>query len=204
MKYPFFASFLIFLLVVRHAIRRNRRVSEVSEKNFWDRESQANSTRRKPLDDLDYVRVPVEDLPIRVLTEDETVSDCIRELQELSQQKIVNLTGYTNTDLKLKYGAPNITLLAEYDANYTHLVQLLQKWADRLWELGEQSAAVRIMEYEVGIRADVGSAYRKLALWYRKNGTPERIEAELIPVAQNLRTASKESILRSLREEALP
>ena len=200
MKYPIFASFVIFCLVIRHALRRSRRISENSEENFWDRENRANATRRKPLDDLEYVKVALEELPTDCFLTDEVVSDCIRLVTELSEKKIVNLTGYSNTDLKLKYGVPNLPELMEYDSSYTLLVQTLQKWADRLWENGYTEEAVRIMEYEVKIRADVGTAYRKLAAYYRSHGTPEKVE-ELIAVAEGLRSASKNHILRSLKEE---
>ena len=58
MKYPFFASFIIFIFVLAHGIRRNRRLRNKAEADFWEREEQANATRRKPLDDLVYVRIP--------------------------------------------------------------------------------------------------------------------------------------------------
>ena len=37
----------------------------------------------------------------------------------------MHLTGYTNTDLKLEYGAPNIKLLSAYDQRYTTLARTL-------------------------------------------------------------------------------
>ncbi len=200
MKFPFLASFVIFILVLGHSIRRNRRMSENSEESFWARESRANATRRKPLDDLEYVRVELKNLPTEALTEDEVISDCRRQVEDLQDEMIVNLTGMSNTDLKLKYGVANLPLLTSYDERYTLLVQTLQKWADRLWEKGYQEEAVRIMEEEVRIRADVGSAYRKLAKYYRSHEMQDKIPG-LIATAESLQSASREVILRHLREE---
>lgn len=200
MKYPFFASFLLLIVAVQLAIRGARRKNENIDKAFWKRENDANNVRRKPLDDLEYINIPFEELPINTMADDETVSDCIKQLHELSEQKIVNLTGLTNTDLKLKYGVANLTFLSECDERFTSLVQVLQKWADYLWEKGLQEPAVAIMEYEIKIRADVGSAYRKLAKYYKNHGQADRIE-ELISVAESLQSASSKAIVRSLKEE---
>ena len=136
MKYPVFASFIILILVIRHAIRRNRRIGEEAEESFWKREHDANEVRRKPLDDLIYVTPDTSSFPMDVLADDPEIADCRRLVDELKEQKIVNLTGQTNTDLKLRYGVANLPLLTEYDDRYTLLVQTLQKWADRLWETG--------------------------------------------------------------------
>ncbi|MCR4897283.1 MAG: hypothetical protein K5891_10960 [Lachnospiraceae bacterium] len=199
MKYPFFASFIIFIFVLTHGIRRNRRLRDKAEQDFWEREEQANATRRKPLDDLVYVRIPLEELPVEVLSDTEEVQGFVQVLKALSGDRIVNLTGYTNTDLKLRYGAPNLPDLSRMDENFTLLVQTLEKWAGFLWEQGETEASVRVMEYEISIRADDGSAYRRLARYYRDRGQDYRIE-ELVNAAQELRSLSKNAILRSLSE----
>ncbi len=200
MKFPFLASFLIFIVALRIAIGRSRRKDKNADKLFWQRENDANNVRRKPLDDVEYINIPIDKLPTDVLPDDETVSDCIKQLNELSKEKIVNLTGMTNTDLKLKYGVANLPFLTECDDRFTTLVQTLQKWADYLWEKGLEEPAVTIMEYEISIRADIGAAYRKLAAYYKRHNEPEKID-KLIKVAETLNTATQKSILRSLKGE---
>ena len=199
MKYPIFASFIIFILVVRHAIRRNRRIGDNAEQGFWERERAANEVRRKPLDDLVYVKPDMSAFPTDVMKDDETIADCKRIVTELSSQKIVNLTGFTNTDLKFKYGVANLPLLMEYDDRFTLLVQTLQKWAERLWENGYTEEAVPILEEQVRIHADVTAAYRKLAAYYKEKGHPEKI-AHLKEVAETLNSSSRHVILNSLDE----
>ena len=101
MKFPILASVIVFVLVLSRSIKRRNREKAKKEYNFWERESQANATRRKPLDNLDYITIPFEELPMEVLADDPKISEYLELLEELSQKKIVNLTGYTNTDLKL-------------------------------------------------------------------------------------------------------
>ncbi|MBQ1896883.1 MAG: hypothetical protein II154_03120 [Lachnospiraceae bacterium] len=197
MKYPIFASFIILTLVIRHAIRRNRRLDENSRHSFWDIERAANEVRRKPLDDLIFVVPDMSRFPLSVMEDDEIVRDCRRMVEELSAQKIVNLTGQTNTDLKFRYGAANLPTLMEYDERFTLLVQNLQKWADRLWDNGYVEDSIPILEEQIRIHADISSVYRKLAAYYRDNGMPEKID-ELRKSAESLNSASKASILRSL------
>ena len=197
MKYPIFASFIILTLVIRHAIRRNRRLDENSRHSFWDIERAANEVRRKPLDDLIFVVPDMSRFPLSVMEDDEIVRDCRRMVEELSAQKIVNLTGQTNTDLKFRYGAANLPTLMEYDESFTLLVQNLQKWADRLWDNGYVEDSIPILEEQIRIHADISSVYRKLAAYYRDNGMPEKIN-ELRKSAESLNSASKASILRSL------
>ena len=197
MKYPIFASFIILTLVIRHAIRRNRRLDENSRHSFWDIERAANEVRRKPLDDLIFVVPDMSRFPLSVMEDDEIVRDCRRMVEELSAQKIVNLTGQTNTDLKFRYGAANLPTLMEYDERFTLLVQNLQKWADRLWDNGYVDDSIPILEEQIRIHADISSVYRKLAAYYRDNGMPEKID-ELRKSAESLNSASKASILRSL------
>ncbi len=199
MKYPVFASFIIFILIVRHNIRRNRRIEENSEKAFWERERKANEVRRKPLDDLIYVKPDMSCFPMDVMADDPVISECMDILKELESSKIVNLTGMTNTDLKLKYGVANLKLLTEYDDRFTLLVQTIQKWADRLWENGYTKEAIPLLEEQVRIHADVTSAYRKLAVYYRDNNESGKIE-NLRKTAETLNSSSKNVILKSLDE----
>ncbi len=199
MKYPFFASFIILILVIRHAIRRNRNLDESSRAAFWEKERLANETRKKPLDDLIYITPDTSAFPMDVMQDNEEIADCKRIIEELKNEKIVNLTGITNTDLKLKYGVANLPALTSYDDRFTLLVQTYEKWADILWENGHVSEAVPILEEQVRIRADVASVYKKLASYYKENGQSEKIP-HLHEVADTLNPTSRSVILRYLDE----
>lgn len=203
MKFPILASVIVFVLVLSRSIKRRNREKEKKEYNFWERESQANATRRKPLENLDYITIPFEELPMELLTDDPKISEYLELLKELSQKKIVNLTGYTNTDLKLEYGAPNINLLMEYDQNYTLLVRTLQQWADVLLDAGYTEEAVKIMEFALGTHTDISRTYYKLAEYYVSLHNTSAAK-NLISEAQTLRSFHKNTIIRTLRESYLP
>ncbi len=199
MNFPFLASLFIFLLVLGRVLKKNTRTMENEEQSFWQKERAANSVRKKPLDDLEYISIPIEQLPTEVHNEDSVVQECVDILSTLKNCKIVNLTGITNTDLKLTYGAANITALTEYDQNYTLLVTTLQKWASQLYSLEDMASAETILEYAVAIRSDVTKTYLMLAEIYEKQGAPERI-SEVVAAAEQLTTTSSKIILRKLQE----
>lgn len=202
MNFFYLASLIIFALVVNHAIRRNKKKDASTEQGFWTRERQANSTRRKPLNNLNYIQIPLEQLPADLLSENDKAAECLRLIKELSSQKIVNLTGYTNTDLKLKYGAANLTLLSEYDQNYTLLVRTLQQWADILIDAGYVKEAEALMKFALSTGTDISKTYYKLAEIYSARGENFQIE-QLVEKARALRSANKNTIVRTLQEAYL-
>lgn len=199
MKIPFLASLFLFLLVLGRALKKSTRTMEAEEQSFWQKERAANSVRKKPLDDLDYIAIPLEQLPTDVHKEDPVVQECVDTLTILKDCKIVNLTGITNTDLKLTYGTANITVLSEYDQSYTLLVTTLQKWADRLVSLEDLASAKTVLEYAVSVRSDVTGTYLMLAEIYEKQGASGRIP-ELTAAAETLTTPSGKIIIRKLQE----
>lgn len=199
MKIPFLASLFIFLLVLGRALKKNTRTMEKEQESFWQKERDANSVRKKPLDNLDYITIPLEQLPTTVHNEDSVVQECVETLTTLSSCKIVNLTGISNTDLKLTYGTANITVLTEYDQSYTLLVITLQKWADKLYALEDIASARTVLEYAVSIGSDVTKTYLVLAEIYTRQGVSERIH-ELVSAAGKLTTPSGKIILRKLQE----
>lgn len=203
MNYGFLASFIVFAVLFYFNTKRHSKERNNEEKTFWAREAQANSVRRKSLENLNYIHIPLEDFPLELMTEDATVSECIEIVRSLSSLKVVNLTGWSNTDLKLEYGAANITELSEYDQNYTLLAATLQKWADRLIETEHMDDAAVLMEFAISTNTDVSRTYYLLADYWISQGESIQIE-HLIRTAEGLRSSNKEIILRHLREKYQP
>lgn len=199
MKMPFFASFIIFIVWLTYELSKSRRHAEKKKASYWEKEAQANNTRRKSLDDLNYITIPFEKLPMGVLTEREDIQECIQTLHTLAASPIVNFTGITNTDLKLQYGAPNIDLLMRYDQNYTTLACTLQKWAEKLYNAGYITETKRILEFALSTDTDVSNSYRLLASIYASEGNTEGIAA-LKDKAQNLKSGTRNIIVRILQE----
>lgn len=200
MSFKFLASFIVFSLFISFTIKRQAKNKKKTDSDFWARERQANSVRRKSLDTLNYIHIPLDSFPTDLLNDNPEVMDCISAIESLTALKIVNLTGWSNTDLKLEYGTANITALTDYDQNYTLLVRALQKWADILLDAGYGKEAAILMEFAVNTRTDISRTYYQLADYWAFRGEKFRIE-DLIRIAGELRSSNRDSIIRHLEEK---
>ncbi len=193
-----FSSFTIFCIIFSIALHKTKRIEQNLDQDFWEREQKANFTRKKSLDNLNYITIPEEILQMKPDYMTSEIENCLRDLNDLSAFKIVNFTGYTNTDLKLEYGTANINILSDYDFHYTNLVTLLQKLAELLHDILEDALAVKTLEFAVSTGTDVSKSYYLLAQLYQEAGMSEKIE-ELISQAQNVRSILKDTIVENLR-----
>ena len=199
MNLKFLASFLLLCAVVLYSTKRSDRAEEQAERNFWNKERRANSVRKKSLDALNYITIPSAILNMRPVNMTEEIRDYLKDLKDLSAMPIVNLTGISNTDLKLAYGTANITALTEYDSHYTNMVTVLQKLAQCLVEQNEKECAVEVLEFAVSTGTDVSKTYYLLASLYLEKGQQTRIR-ELITKASSLNTLMKTSIVQKLED----
>lgn len=202
MKLTILASVIIAGSVLGALTKKHTKQTKDAEKDFWDKELASNNVRKKSLDDLNYVTIPMDILPLNVMTENDRIQEYISTIQTLSTRKIVNFTGITNTDLKLTYGTANITVLSEYDENFTALVTTLQKWAKLLYDGGYTEEAHTLLEYAVSIGSDVSATYYLLADMYRSQNDTDKI-LELIDTASDLSSKNGKIIARTLRESYL-
>lgn len=193
-----FSSFTIFCIIFSIALHRTKRIEQNFDQDFWEREQKANFTRKKSLDSLNYITIPEEILQMKPDCMTSEIENCLRDLNDLSAFKIVNFTGYTNTDLKLEYGTANINILSNYDFHYTSLVTLLQKLAELLHDVLEDALAIKVLEFAVSTGTDVSKSYYLLAQLYQEAGMSEKIE-KLIAQAQNIRSILKDTIVENLR-----
>ena len=199
MKFPFFASFIIFCAWLGYELHKHRNIERKAMDDFWEKEAEANKTRRKSLDSLAYITIPFDTLPMAILPDDEKAAEYKETLRELSTEPIVNLTGITNTELKLTYGAPNITLLSAYDQRYTLLARTLQAFGELLYQNGHLDEAVSVLSFAVSTRTDISATYKLLITLYKELGREDEIAA-LLPVAEGLNSGMKNTIVSMIRE----
>lgn len=190
--------FVIFLVILTYYIRKNTRSEKELQAQFWQKENQANTTRRKDISRLDYVEIPANILTPPV-TEDDEIAACYNTLSALSKQKILNLNNLTNTQLKLTYGAANLSLLTSYDENYTTLICTLVKLGKKLIENSLFEEAVSILHFGVTCKSDITENYTLLASLYKKLGRDGDLTV-LYTCVQMLPSAKKEHILKKLNQ----
>lgn len=191
----FILTILLVFWIHYQKMRTDRSAANASEA-FWEKERQANLTRKKDLSTLDYITVPMDRLPFPK-TDREDILEMQQLIQKLAASKIVNFTGVSNTDLKLQYGAPNINFLMEYDKNYLELVRSLYRYGKYLYEENLKTEAAVILEYALSIKTDVSANYTLLATIYKEKNETDRINF-IISCAQELQSMTKKALLAEL------
>ena len=171
----FLLALIIFTAVLAVKRQKSTRAQQEVNEAFLERERKANSTRKKDISNLDYLPFTSEKLPIGVVS-DETIASYEAILKNLSGKRIVNLSSFSNTDLKLMYGPANLNDLTEYDDNYNTLSHTLLDYAKRMQELDHISDAITILEYAMSLSIDSSQIYLLLAKLYQQVNTPEKIE----------------------------
>ncbi len=167
-------------------------------KRFREKERRANSTLKKPLDDLDFIKVPLNDIPMPEPAVNERCASLIGEIKRLAKNKTVNLTGISNTDLKLTYGAPNLPILTEYDQNFTAICKNLYDLGMEYKNAGFTDEAVATLNAAVKIGTDISGNYTELAQIYAERGLYVEIQ-RLINSADSIRSLTKQSTISKLQ-----
>lgn len=197
MRIPiFFCWVMIFMVVFTYKRLKAEKKEQDVEKAFWDRENKANATRKQDISNLDYVDFSNVSLPF-ALFPDEILSQCESQVIKLKDQKILNLTGVSNTDLKLNYGAANLPQLTQCDMNFTLLVRTLNTWGQRLAELSHPKEAIAVLEFAVSIGSDIKATYKLLAELCIQEGETAKIKS-MKEHASQLNSLMKEPILAML------
>ncbi len=200
---PLLTSFLIFVAIVQIAIRKGNSREKQANAEYFKKEHDANFVRKKDLGDLDYIRIPLDRLPFSASPGNAEILDAETTVRSLADRKIVNLTGISNTDLKLKYGTANITPLSEYDANYLELARALNKWGRELYADGLYREAGQVLTFAVETRSDVSQTWHLYIEYIRFHAglAPDEITQTLqsrLSIADSLDALSKEAILEEL------
>ncbi|MBQ9200296.1 MAG: hypothetical protein IJ141_08980 [Lachnospiraceae bacterium] len=178
------------------AIAYQNKKSKRAMEEFWNREAKANSVRRADISNLDYITFDIDKLPINEATS-LGFSDICAEIKGISNRKFLNLSDYTNTDLKMMYGPANLEALSEYDNNYNYLLRLLNKLSKELMNVNHPEYAKLVLETSIHLGSTLSSDFEMLgSIYYDANdySSLKKLEA----TADNIESLSKSLILNKL------
>ena len=190
-------SFLALCYIVSRNVSRFKKTHGQSHEEFLEQESRANSVRKADISALPYIEIPLDELPLDALSAC-GYSALAEKLRALASVKILNLSMYTNTELKLMYGPANLTALSDCDDAYTSLIMLLNKIGASLLEADRPDDAEKFLSFAISIGSDITTSYTMLATLYAKKHDINRIDW-LIGNADSLTSLSGKTIQSNLR-----
>ncbi len=194
-------SILLATLIINNAIRRSNRNEREKKRLYLEREKKASLTPSKNLDKIRWISVP-SDLPLDIATEDDHCKRIQKTIKNLSTKKITNLGEFTNTDLKLEYGAANLEELSDADANCIVLLRSLTELANIYIEKKYIKEAVELLEFAVESGSDDPSNFEILANHYLENDDIDSV-ISLKKHADELDTYRGEQISANLNRRIL-
>ena len=84
---------------------------------------------KKDISGLGYLKVNLDALPFDYNSSNADIVSKQNLIKELSGKPMINLSSYTNIELKLKFGTANISALTEYDNDYASFITATDQWA---------------------------------------------------------------------------
>lgn len=194
----FLICFVVFILWLFYEQRKAQNQENQASEDFWAREAEANSTRKKDISHLPLLHVKESEIPVPD-TENESVLYYIDHIRELIKTPMVDLSEYSNTDLKLAYGVGNFKLLSEYDENFSNFLVALTNLARACTEANLLPEAERAYRLAFHYGSQKVADYTGLARVYLQMEQPERV-AELIQEVEAGAHPRRASIIQALRE----
>lgn len=191
MKIIVLPSIMVLIWVLHHNIKKNHCSDKEALSSFLEKEDKANASRKKDISNLDYIQVPLDSFPFDITLNDEKkqikILEYKKQIYKLSESKMLNLIGISNTELKEKYGVANLELLTTYDMNYANYLRNLQLFAECIYEEYPEKA-VSILEYCISIGTDISGTYDLLGHYYVEHNAKEKLENlyNLIPVKDSI------------------
>lgn len=198
--------FIIILVVIQLLLKKSDNSQQNKIKQFWEREQKANATRKQDISNLNYVKWD-DSLPLK--EDNRTLSDILdnnnkalasyEAIMSLKGKQMINLTEYSNTDLKLKYGVANLETLTEYEDNYTSLIMNIATLGHILMEQEDINDAASYLEFGIRSGSDIRSNYVDLKNIYTNEGNNSGL-SNLKRYAELIKSVNKDTIMHILDE----
>ena len=196
--------FIIILIVIQLYLKKSTRSGSERSKKYWEREQKANSTRKQDISSLNYIKW---DDALPAIYNSLTLTDILNNspealkaynnIQTLKTEPMLNLSEYSNTDLKLKYGVANLDTLTQYEDSYTSFIKSLSELGHILIEHKDISDATAFLEYAVRIGSDIRLTYTDLYALYSEAGNASKIR-QLRQYASLIKSVNKDLIVSAI------
>lgn len=180
---PLFFSVLgVITFFITFKIKLERDTKRQNEKSeaYLTQEFNALFTRKKEIPESLFIKIPLKDIPLIKDPECKLLYD---QLMLYGDNKMSNLKGYTNLDLKQLYGISQFDNLVQYEKNYLTFMDILVKYGSILYEKAFIYEAKSVLEGALSYKCDLSKCYFILSDIYFKENKPDLLE-NLARVAQ--------------------
>lgn len=201
MAFPCLAVFITICLVLffRYKFINDKR--EEKEQDFFDKERSARTTVGH-IYESDYEVIPLSKFSFN-LCEDPSIVEMEEKIKVLSTEKLLNLTGVSNTDVKLRFGVNHFDEAVACGEKYDELIGLLVNYAIGLDDHGFSEESANILEYLVKNDCDIKAAWIALGKHYASKSEFDKIKSLIEKVDSSklsIKSATKQQLTDMLPE----
>jgi len=196
---PLFATIVLVCGFIWIYVKSTSKNLNKGTEELLEKELKANTVRRQPLASLNYIDFNENSIPLIDKAPNTRIEELYNALKSLYGKKIVNLTGISNTDLKLTYGPANLPDLTEFDQNFTSLSKNIYDLGIELDAAGLRDDAKKVLLYGISIGSDISGNYIALANIYIEEKNYSEI-TRLIDRANLIHSLTKTSTISKLEE----
>lgn len=193
-----FVCFLIFIGWMHYEKRKASRKEDRIEDEFWRREDEANRTRNKDISHLPLFHMDESKIPMPV-SEDENICYYQKQVKNSLALPMMDLSEYSNTDLKLAYGVGNFKTLSDYDENFNAFLMNMSNLGNAYFQSGLLQEAETVFRLCLTSGSGKSTDYKALANVYSVMGTPGKISA-LITEIETSELPRKSTLVEDLRQ----
>ena len=197
MKFAILTSAVLLGFIIQRAIRRSNHIIAKEKAEFWEREERARHTPPSSIDGLNWIKYP-DNLPLSVDCGSKSKS-LESTLLSLKDKPIVNLSGYSNTDLKLAYGTSNIEILSKADSNYLVMMRSLDSLASIYKKEGFTDESISLLQFAADCGSEKVEHFSELADYYFKHDDIECLKG-LHLLAESVSEPRRSAIMQKLNE----
>lgn len=187
-----FVCFLIFIAWMHYEKRKAGKKEAHMTEEFWQREEEANRTRNKDISNLPFLQIREDQIPMPE-SSDENTCYYQKKVLESINLPMMDLSPYTNTDLKLAYGVGNFKTLSDYDENFNSFLMNLSNLgkAYSQTELFPEAATVFRLCLDSGSKSArdykaLANVYSAMGERHKISGLIKEVEASDLPRSSTL------------------
>ena len=187
-------------LIINNAIRVSNASYKKAQDEFWKKEQDSYKTPSRPASSLEFITFP-DDLPLHISTDNPQIKEYQETLVNITKNRVINLSGISNTDIRTMYGKHYMEELSKADGRFTVMCRTLNRLSEAYMELGYEKEAYRLLEFASSVGSDVREGWLTLGQHYLDTDDMDALSS-LIDKAEKLRDCSplKKDIVKWLKE----
>lgn len=199
-----FIVFLIFVFLFRYKMNQQEKATHRSNELFWEREKKSLFIRKKTLDDTIYLKADISKFPKYSLEQFiEWQAKKLYKVQEdclyYASQPMVNLSNMLNSEIRLKYGTANLTLIESYENNYISYTKQLYQLGKGFYDINRDDDAITVLEEGIRMGSDISHNYILLGKLYCKTNQTVKFQ-DLYNKTTYIESLTKHKIIDELNK----